>query len=568
VERTGIAGRMGGGAVIGLLLAGVSTSALAAPHRADAREARIQQLEAQMQALIADNQKLHAEDEQLTSRAEQLQAEVEQLKQGQSAEAQTLQTQSQAIASQTKTIETVQAATPAPPSVVTSMLNGRPVWTSVNGRFTLTVHSVVQLDAGAYFQASAGPTATDLRRSGPALGATAANADAAHARDLRDGTDFRRARLGVDGTAFGDWDWRLLLDFGGSGVENTGQLYETWVQYSGFKPFRARVGAFPVTIGLEDSASTSGMPFIERSAAEDMARGLAAGDTRLAGQIYGFGDHWLVSGAVTGRVIGVLNTGTAAAAPQTFGDQLGLVGRVAISPLHGDDWMALFGVHGSYVVRPANVSGPAATGLTPITSYVIALSNTQQLRIDGTKLINTGNIDARRADTVGGEFAFQKANLLVQSEYEDFGVERSDIASSPNFSGWYVEGLWTITGEPRVYNKQTAAFDAPIPEHPFSWSGGAWGAFELGVRYADANLNYQQGVAGAAPRPTAIRGGEEQNVSVDLNWFPNSVIKFMLDYEHVRIDRLSPNAAAYVTPAGAQIGQTYDAVAVRSQFSF
>ena len=561
-------GRLGRACIISLLLASASTLALAAPRKVDPREARIQQLEAEMQQLIADNQKLHAEDEQLSARSQALEAELEQLKQSQAGQAQALQTQGAAIQAQGQSIQTVEAKAPAAPSVVTSMLNGRPVWTSASGRFTMTVHSVVQLDAGAYFQGSPGPTTADLRRSGPALGATAANADAAHARDLKDGTDFRRARLGIDGTAFGDWDWRLLLDFAGTGVENTGQLYETWVQYSGFKPFRARVGAFPVTIGLEDSASTSGMPFMERSAVEDMARGLAAGDTRLAGQIYGFGDHWLVSGAVTGRVIGVLNTGTAAAVPQTFGDQLGLVGRVAISPFHGDDWMVHFGVHGSYVVRPANVSGPAANGLTPITSYVIALSNTQQLRVDGTKLINTGNIDSRHADTIGGEFAFQKANFLLQSEYEDFGVERSDIASSPNFSGWYVEGLWTITGEPRVYNKQTAAFDAPIPAHPFSWNDGTWGAFELGVRYADTNLNYRQGVAGSAPGPTAIRGGEEQNVSLDLNWFPNSVIKFMLDYEHVRIDRLSPNAAAYATPTGAQIGQTYDAVAVRSQFSF
>ena len=53
----------------------------------------------------------------------------------------------------------------------------------------------------------------------------------------------RRARIGVDGTAFGDWDYRILLDFGGSGVENTGQFYEAWLQYNGLAPARIRVGA-------------------------------------------------------------------------------------------------------------------------------------------------------------------------------------------------------------------------------------------------------------------------------------------------------------------------------------
>jgi phosphate-selective porin OprO/OprP len=546
---------------MGALMASVSTLAVAAPHKVDPNEARIQQLEQEMQQVISDNQRLHAQDEALTAQDQALEAEVQELKQGQAVQVQTLETQAHDL-------QTVEAKEPAPPAVITNMLSGRPVWTSANGRFTLTMHTVMQLDTGAYFQPAAGPTATDLRRSGPALGATAANVDLVHARDLKDGTDFRRARLGFDGTAFGDWDYRLLFDFGGSGVENSGQLYETWVQYTGFKPFRIRVGAFSPSIGMEDQASTSGMPFIERSVVEDLARGLAAGDTRLAAQVYGWGDTWLVSGAVTGRTVGVINTGTAAAVPQTFGDQVGFVGRAAFVPLHGDDWLVQVGVHGSYVDRPPNTAGPAANGVTALSAHVVALSNTQQLRVDGTKLINTGNIDAASADTIGAEFGAQKSNFIVQAEYEDFGVRRTDVASDPNFTGYYIEGLWTITGEPRNYNHQTAAFDAPIPVHPFSWDEGTWGAWEVGVRYSDIDLNYHAGAAGKAQPATGIRGGEEQNVSLDLNWYPNSLVKFMLDYEHVHIDRLSPNAAIFATPVGAQIGQTYDALAVRSQFSF
>jgi len=88
------------------------------------------------------------------------------------------------------------------------------------------------------------------------------------------------------------------------------------------------------------------------------------------------------------------------------------------------------------------------------------------------------------------------------------------------------------------------------------------------VRYSDTDLNYQAGALGTAPTLLAIRGGDEQNISVGLNWFPNPVVKFMLDYEHVRIIRLSPSAALYQTPTGAPIGQAYDAIAMRSQFAF
>jgi len=37
---------------------------------------------------------------------------------------------------------------------------------------------------------------------------------------------------------------------------------------------------------------------------------------------------------------------------------------------------------------------------------------------------------------------------------------------------------------------------------------------------------------------------------------------------YVEIGRLSPNAGIYQTPAGAQIGQSYDAISVCSQFAF
>ncbi len=198
---------------------------------------------------------------------------------------------------------------------------------------------------------------------------------------------FRRARIGIDGTAFGDWDYRILLDLGGSGVENAGQVYETWVQYSGFKPFKFRVGAFSPSLGLDDQASTSSMPFLERAAISDMVRGLAAGDTRTAVQAFAGGDHWLANVAVTGRTIGVIPSGssvvltstpssTAAVAvnvgpQQTYGDQLGVTARLAATPIHGSDYLVHVGVNASDVLSPPNTVGPAANnGSTALNAKV------------------------------------------------------------------------------------------------------------------------------------------------------------------------------------------------------
>jgi phosphate-selective porin OprO/OprP len=450
----------------------------------------------------------------------------------------------------------------------------RPVISSPDGRFSLTPHVVMQFDAAEYDQADAGPVASDLRRSGPALGASASNVDLAHARDLKTGDLFRRARIGIDGKAFGDWQYRILFDFGGSGVENTGQLYETWIQYDGFNPAHLRVGAFSPSLGLEDQGSTNGMPFLERTTIVDMARGLAGGDTRTAAQVFGYGDRWLAAAAITGRTIGVINTGTASAVAQTFGDQLAYTARVAGTPLRGEGWLVHVGANGSYVAQPPNGSGPATDGTTPLSAHAISFSNTPEIRVDGTKLINTGNIPADHASTLGAEFAAQHSNLLLQAEYQRLGVSRSDGLADPHFTGYYVQGVWTLTGEPRAYNTATAAFDAPVVAHPFSFGHGGWGAWELGVRYSDSDLNFDAGAPGTLQTGASIRGGEEKNVTAGLNWYWNSLARVMFDYQRVRIERLSPASSTtaantiWFTPAGAQIGQSFNVWSVRTQFAF
>ena len=59
---------------------------------------------------------------------------------------------------------------------------------------------------------------------------------------------------------------------------------------------------------------------------------------------------------------------------------------------------------------------------------------------------------------------------------------------------------------------------------------------------------------------SGVRGGEQSIWTVGLNWYLNNTLRMMFDYQNVDVDRLNA--------AGAQIGQTYDAVAMRAQLSF
>ncbi len=433
---------------------------------------------------------------------------------------------------------------------------GHPIISTADGRFTASLIGVMQFDVADYFQPAAGPITSDFRRAGSA-------ANTARALDLSDGTTFRRARIGIGGHAFGDFEYSVLFDFGGSGEEANGHVQELWLQYSGWKPAHFRVGAFAPFIGLEDAGSTNGMMFLERPAASDAARSLAGGDYREGGQVAFTGARWFASGAITGRTVNTAGSTTV----QPYQSALGFVGRAGILPVKDKDNLVHIGVHGSYVAHPANTGGPLAAAGTAISP--VEFSNLPELSVDGTRLIDTGAIDAVHAYTAGAEFAAEHRNFQVQAEYERLGIDRrASPLANPHFDGFYVEGSWMITGQRRRYNDGNYAFDGPEIIGSFNPKQGNFGAWELALRYSDMDLNYDQGVGGAALPVGGVRGGNQKIAAAGVNWYLNSISRVMFDYQHVRIDRLSPNAVTYQTPIGAQIGQTYSAGSMRFQLAF
>ena len=58
----------------------------------------------------------------------------------------------------------------------------------------------------------------------------------------------------------------------------------------------------------------------------------------------------------------------------------------------------------------------------------------------------------------------------------------------------------------------------------------------------------------------AVRGGEQKISTIGLNWYLNPDIRFMLDYQFVDVNRFNA--------AGLQVGQKYNALALRSQLTF
>ena len=433
-----------------------------------------------------------------------------------------------------------------------SITNGRPTIASGDGASTASFRGVLQLDGAIYSQDDPGPLATDFRRG--SFGDATEND---HARDLNDGFNFRRVRLGVEGKAFGDFEYNFLYDFGGSGVEEGGKISAAWVQYNGLGPVKLRVGAFPPVTSLEDAASNASSLFGERASVAETVRGIAGGDGRTAIALLGSGERWNFTAAVTGNVV---NT-------TTFNEQVGVVGRFAYVPFKRTDALIHLGVNTTLVLSPA-ATGP---NVSPVGSpTTLRLRDRPELRVDGTRLVDTGNIDADGLTSFGAEFGALYKNFYVQAEYFDIEIDRrKSLLSDPKFSGWYIQGSWILTGESRRYSTATAGFDGPRPTRPFNLKEGTWGAWELAARYSTLDLNYLEN---ALPAAGSVRGGEQDIFSVGVNWYVNNGVTLQAAYRNVSVDRRSPGGTVFVagsTPAlNAQVGQALEIFSFRTQYAF
>lgn len=548
-------------AFVALLMTSTASAALAAPKHHHARAANPDAgLAAEVKALRAQVDELKA----AVAAQSQVQAQAQPAVQAQQAQIDTLG-QQVAEVKQTQDAQASDIVTlKAPPSgstVVPSLPNGKLALASADGRFSANIRAIVMFDAGRYFQKDNLPAATT-------------------GRDLNSGTNFRRARFGIDGRLFKDFDYALIYEFGGSGAEDAGHIQEAWVQYTGLKPVRIRVGAFEPNIGLAAAVSTSQMPLLERASPAEIARNVAAGDSRSAIQVAGNGlwgegdsglaSRWFFSTAFTGNTVGTINSSntvnTASGSTvtvgtlQPFGEQTAWIGRAAIAPFMSNDWQAHLGVNYQYVFQPND-----ATGAGTVTNrYPVQLRDRPELRLDGTRLIDTGAIDARHVSVLGGEAGMTVKNFLVEGEYFHWDIDRRNTTAvnlgNPSFNGWYVQGVWVLTGESRPYNPAEARFDAPKMAYNFNPAAGTWGTWELAARYSDTDLNWHDGASGKATPTGGVRGGEQKIYTVGVNWYLNPDIRFMLDWSHVDVDRLSAT--------GAQIGQTFNSIALRSQLTF
>jgi phosphate-selective porin OprO and OprP len=416
-----------------------------------------------------------------------------------------------------------------------SFSNARPTISSGDGRFTMAIRVRFQGDFASYQQ-----------RSTAKITNTSAN-------DLGTGVDFRRAFFGVEGKAFSDFWYELRFNGGGSGGGESTALSIARIAYTGIPHLRINVGVIEPGFTLEGTTSSGQLMFMERPSIDTIATGTyGGGDGRRGIEVaYQYenlllpGDNLVVSAAYTGnKVAGTTGHGNKGDEPTQA------LGRMSYRFWSDGDSRAVLGFN-------------AAQANTIKTAATISLGDAPEITVDNTKLITTGSIAARHSTLYGFDLSANIDNFYLAGAYTKYSIDRlstSNGGGHPNFSGWYVEGSWILTGETKTYavnatNNEAGGWGGPKVATPFSLEGGSWGALELVARYSDTDLNWNEDLK------TGVAGGEQKIATIGLNWYLNNVVRLGLYDEIVSIDKHKAVAST------VKYGQDMNIIGLRLQFS-
>jgi phosphate-selective porin OprO/OprP len=444
-----------------------------------------------------------------------------------------------------------------PSDAVVTMPNNRPTICTADEQNCVALTSRIHFDVGGYDYHANTPSTVPQR--------------------LDDGENLRRARIGVTGKFLSDWYFALIYDFGGSsdGFGGTGSaggvpvgflpggatsgVENAYLSYQGIKPFGGTLaiegGIMDLPFTLGNAMSSNDIVFMERASSQVIASTMAADDFRSAFGVRWFDDRLWMGAYVTGPTAGSIHSASSTN-PNGTTEQLGTVARVAGQVVSGSDYSFHLGADAGFLLIPPHNQITGAETLT--------FSDRPELRIDPTTLISTGAIaNVSAAQVYGAEAAGAYGPLFVQGEYYWFNIDRNAVTGLPpigapslHFEGGYAQASWVLTGETHKYNPAAAAYYGVVPEHPFSLTGGGWGAFEIAGRVSTMNLNDQLGTA------DGIAGGRQTIYSAALNWYVNRNVRFMFDYLHGNI------AKQISSTNNGDAGAKFDAVAMRTQVAF
>lgn len=305
---------------------------------------------------------------------------------------------------------------------------------------------------------------------------------------LGNGAEIRRARLYIQGKMFYDWGYKLQYDFTGSGKKG---IKDAFLSYKGFKHFEIKGGHFKEPFMLQEQTSSKYITFTERALLDAFSAGRSLG--LMASTAH---QHWTASAGLFADSVSTTLVGK--------DESWGVAGRLTYAPVNENNKVIHFGFSGNY------------RDLGDVDA--LRFKQQAETHITGNNFVDTGTIDyVENVLKLGFEIATVFGPFSAQSEFIHTRVERYS-GRDLDFDGWYVEASYFLTGESRHYKKGKFGSVSPVKSVGY----GGVGAWQLATRFSTLDLN-----------DADINGGEADSVTIGLNWFPVSTLRFSGNYVKV-----------------------------------
>ena len=369
--------------------------------------------------------------------------------------------------------------------------------------------------------------------------------------------DIRRARIGIKYKFGKYYSGEVTANTVGTTADvlDVGYLDVAWFEQAKF-----RFGQFKMPFSLEQLTSSNNIGFIERSFVDSFIpakeRGLQVFGEPVTGFTYAL--------AASNGLNATGSSGTNPGNEQDIRvDNKDIIGRVTVNFAElMKNKEAVFHLGGAFSAGDSPVGTGFGTfrtearGATYFTAPALVSTNTANL--DKT-------IDRKR---FGLEFAAATGPFKIQTQYVK--VDHSFQGSSAidaDIKTYYVEGLWTLTGEKHADRYKAGAFGGIKPNKEFDASTFTGGAWELGARYSAIDANDFKDLTAGGNITTAPSGFTRvKGYTLGVKFLPNMNSRFMLEY--VGTDFENPVAGTAGILVNGRNETQEKAVLFRTQFMF
>lgn len=333
--------------------------------------------------------------------------------------------------------------------------------------------------------------------------------------DPEDRFVFRRIRLEMSGDIPQNMEWRMQIDFNNPSSPEYKDVYFGWTDLPNNQTLL--IGNQKRPLGLDHLNSSRYNVFAERPLVVEAFNE----DARRVGiAMYGHNDaedaHWryglynLENTSDNGRFIGDSN-------------QLGGYSRLAFSPYYDD----ASGGRGYYHWAIAGaVARPDGDNFAADTNSNDARFRTRPLARSDSRWIDTGRIaGADWYETIALESMLNLGPWQFTGEYMSTFLQRDNVTPGTgqdvDFHGFYVYAAYFLTGEHMPYDRRSGTLDRIKPFENFflvdrcrGGHGCGLGAWQIAARYDFLDLSDED-----------ITGGQQQSVTLGLNWYWNAYSK-------------------------------------------